>query len=138
MKIYKNIFKKLLFKNPGIIAIGYFDYDFSHIEPNEFLNLLKNNFFIQHFVCSTDFSFGHNKSGNIDTIKEFGHYTYVVDPAIINNQKVSTSLIKNYILNGDIETTNRLIGRPFFIKGSVIKGKQKGREYGFPTLNFYN
>jgi len=204
MRIYKNIFKELLFKKTGIIAIGYFDSihlghvklikellriadekkltpyvmtfnripqkekngkriielkdkitilkqigikklilcyfddEFSHIGPVDFLNLLKNNFSIQHFVCSTDFSFGYNKSGNIDTIKKFGNYAYIVEPAIINNQKVSTSLIKKYILNGDIDTANKLIGRPFFIRGNVIKGKQKGREYGFPTLNIYN
>ncbi|MBN2544853.1 MAG: riboflavin biosynthesis protein RibF [Spirochaetes bacterium] len=204
MKIYKNIFKKLLFNRPGIIAIGYFDsvhtghvklinellkiaenkklkpyvltFDyipqkekngkrildvsdkiliindlgvknfilcsfnekFSHIGPVEFLKLLKNNFYVEHFVCSTDFSFGYNKAGEIDTIRKFGNKVFIVDPAIINNQKVSTSLIKNYILTGDIETANKLIGRPFFINGNVIKGKQKGRDYGFPTLNIFN
>ena len=42
------------------------------------------------------------------------------------------------VLNGEIKKANSLIGSPFYIKGEVVPGKQKGRELGFPTLNIKN
>lgn len=120
------------------LIICKFNETISKIEPEDFLLLLKKNFNIVAFVCGKDFHFGHNKKGNVKFIEAHGFKTFIVDPVIKYEKKISTSLIKEYIKNGEIEIANELMGRIFFIKGIVKKGRQLGRELGFPTFNFFN
>ncbi|HOV13442.1 MAG TPA: riboflavin biosynthesis protein RibF [Spirochaetota bacterium] len=121
----------------NLILLNY-DENFYTLDPNKFLNLLKNNFYIEKFLIGKDFSFGKDRSGNVVTLLENGFSIEVIEPFMIDGEYVSTSLIKRLIINGEIERANNLLGYPFFIEGIVKKGKQLGRKLGFPTMNIVN
>ena len=135
LKYKLNIMKKMGVKN---IILSDFTKDFYTLKPVEFLNFLKKNFNINEYVVSENFKFGYKKSGNIRDLKESGCVLNFVKSIYIKKQIISTSVIKELILNGKIEEANLFLGAPFFINGIVRKGKQLGRKLGFPTMNIYN
>lgn len=86
-----------------------------------------------------DYFFGKNQEGNIDFMKKCGNQ-YGFDVSIIDEVKedfvtISSSLIRELILEGNVEQAAKLIGEPYAVKGHVIKGNQIGRTIGFPTAN---
>jgi len=58
-----------------------------------------------------------------------------LEPFLLENEKVSSTKIRNLILDGDIQRANQFLGYNFFLSGRVIGGNKKGREIGFPTAN---
>ncbi|NLI89211.1 MAG: bifunctional riboflavin kinase/FAD synthetase [Epulopiscium sp.] len=90
-------------------------------------------------TVGNNYFFGKNKEGNVDYLRKlgekYGYDVYAVDELKINNEIVSSSLIRKLILNGKIDLANSLIGEPYKIKGNIIKGNQLGRTLGFPTAN---
>lgn len=127
-------------KNLGIknLIICNYDERFYSLPPSEFLNILKSNYNINSFVIGKDFSFGKNKSGDIQTLLSNGFEINIVEPVMYNNEYLSTSIIRQNILEGKIEVANQLLGYNFSIDGIVKKGKQLGRKLGFPTMNIHN
>ena len=96
-------------------------------------------------VIGADFHFGRDREGNTERLTvmgtEHGFETVVMplvdidgDPASENPQ-VSSTAIRAALHSGDLETANRLLGRPFEIRGTVAKGDGRGRKIGFPTAN---
>ena len=83
--------------------------------------------------------FGEQKRGNIEFLeKQSEHYGYqlsVIPPISIDGQIVSSSVIRELLSFGNVYQASKLLGRPFAIKGHVVKGKQRGRILGFPTAN---
>ena len=133
--------KELLFKE-GVDAVKEFNFnrDFSTQSPSDFLK----NHIIFHIrpkviYVGYDFTFGANRKGNYHFLK---HYCELINVNVklltefkSNNQTVSSSLIRNYIQNGDISKANHFLGRPFFITGRVKKGQGRGRAIKLPTAN---
>ena len=93
------------------------------------------------FSISTGFNhtFGHNRVGNAEFLekkqKEYG-YKYFCTPACsIDNEIVSSTLIKKYIKEGNLDKVNNMLTEPYTIESEVIHGKELGRQLGFPTAN---
>ena len=80
---------------------------------------------------------GLYQSGDVDyLIKYFGSDSiHIIDDYILNNNKVSSTLIKSYLSEGNIELANDSLGYKFSLSGNVIHGDQKGKLIGFPTAN---
>ncbi|MCO4754681.1 MAG: bifunctional riboflavin kinase/FAD synthetase [Bacteriovoracaceae bacterium] len=83
-----------------------------------------------------DFTFGRNKEDPswIEQLDR-GISFRKVSPFKVGDETVSSSLIRSYLTEGDVEAANRLLGRKFSIEGLVVHGKKLGREIGFPTIN---
>lgn len=128
-----------LINNYGIqnIIICEFNDTFQHKTADDFIQELQQNFNIDSIILGNDFKFGYNRSGDIDTFKKKGFNTFVVEPVYYNDNRISTSLIKELIIKGDIDNVSDYTGRNFTIEGLVEKGKQLGRVLGFPTMNIY-
>lgn len=90
-------------------------------------------------VCGYDFRFGKGGEGNPEVLKslcaEYGIECEVVPAVTVDNQTVSSTVIREKIRNGDIETANRFLGYELCYNLPVLKGKQIGRTIGFPTIN---
>lgn len=90
-------------------------------------------------VVGYDFAFGCGKEGNIDLLKKLclkKEITLeVVDAYKKEGQIVSSTLIKNLILSGEVQRAAHCLGRFFYLEGEVVKGEQRGKKIGFPTAN---
>lgn len=117
-----------------------FNKDFSHINCSEFIDkILIGRYNVKYIAVGKNCTFGYKKSGSILTLKEYSNlYGYSVielESLTIDGQVCSSSLIREYLQNGEIEIANKLLGRPYQVSGIVTKGACRGREIGFPTIN---
>lgn len=114
-----------------------FDADFAKISAVEFTNILKNNLNAKKLVLGKDFRFGQNREGGVEMLKNAGIEILVADEFMINQERVSSSLVRESLSHGDFKKVNLLLGRPYAISGKVIHGDKRGREIGFPTANIH-
>jgi riboflavin kinase/FMN adenylyltransferase len=120
------------------VIVNHFDERLAKLAPEQFLDTIRTNFGIDSFVIGSDFSFGAGRKGSKKTLEEQGFSYIEVSEEIIDGEKASATRIKNYIKRGECDRAAKLMGRPFFIRGTVQKGKQIGRQLGFPTMNMTN
>lgn len=113
-----------------------FDKEVAALDPADFVQEYLINNHVRHIVAGFDFHFGSHNKGSVEDLKALMPHVSVIDPIYYDAQrKVSSTLIKKLIVEGNISEANRLMGRPFEISGEVIHGKQRGRLMGFPTAN---
>ena len=122
--------------NPNNLIYLNFE-NFNKISQEQFCKYLQNNLNVKKIVVGKDFKFGNNRSGDITSlINFFGvENVYLLDDFLIDNEKVSSTKIRYYLSNGEIEKANVYLGREFSLIGTVIEGKKLGRSLGFPTAN---
>ncbi|MBC7641316.1 MAG: riboflavin biosynthesis protein RibF, partial [Flavobacterium sp.] len=132
---------KLLEKN-GIqnLIIQKFDTAFSELSSESFVkNILVDQLNIQKIIIGHDHRFGKNRSANIDDLIIFGKkYNFDVEQISvqeIDDVAVSSTKIRNAIINGQIDLANDYLGYKYQLAGEVIDGKKLGRTIGFPTAN---
>ncbi len=117
-----------------------FDHLLSELSPEEFIKeILCDNLSIKHVFVGKDFKFGKDRQGNIETLKTIGKINKLnVSDIEIKNKSgltISSTIIREYLKAGNIETANRLLGRPYMISDLVIEGDKRGRKINFPTAN---
>lgn len=117
-----------------------FNHHFSLMTPREFVTeFLVGCLQIRRFVVGENFSFGHQKSGNITLLREMGEVqdfeVEEVPQVKLGDQRVSSTFIRNRIVAGDIEEANRFLGHPFHLAGLVVPGQKLGGSIGTPTSN---
>ena len=103
-------------------------------------NCLVNRLGIQSVVCGSDFHFGKGRKGDAQFLKEIGEKlgfsVSVVKPVcLLETQQISSTGIREYIRNGNMEVANKMLGHPFVISGIVSSGANLGRTIQFPTVN---
>lgn len=108
---------------------------------DEFLREIGEKYFVACYVVGDDFRFGRNAEGNTEYLKKYasenGGKVCVVKEVTDDGKRVSSSLIKEYLKNGEIEKANSLLTFPFSLSGTVVHGRAEGHKLGFPTANFY-
>jgi len=135
--------KLRLIKEAGIdiILCLPFTREFAKTPAKDFVkNILVDKIGVKYIVVGYDYSFGKNREGNIDFLKDmadkFGFKVVVVRPVSINGLVVSSTKIRDLVQEGRLEEAKRLLGRNYQVCGIVIKGKNRGaRILGYPTAN---
>jgi len=122
------------------VIIYPFTKDFSRLTAFEFVrDILVNKLKVKKLVIGYDHQFGRNREGNIEFLREsaemFDFEVIEISAQEIDEVNVSSTKIRNSIMDGNIDRANDFLGRPFRISGDVVKGNRLGRELGFPTLN---
>lgn len=115
-----------------------FDASLMRLSPEEFVDQVLHRLGVDSVICGFDFTFGYQGKGNPDTLCELSHGKFsveVVRPFHMDGEKVSSTLIRESLQQGDIDTVTRLLGRPYSISGIVVDGAKRGRTIGFPTAN---
>ena len=113
---------------------------FSLLNAEQFIKrIIYNRIKPKYIFVSKNFRFGRKRQGNINTLKKFedifGFKTIITSPLKDSKKTISSSLIRKKISLGKIKEANKLLSRPWCVKGKVIKGKRRGRKIGFPTCN---
>lgn len=115
-----------------------FTVPFSKLTPAEFVHDYLHSLAVTHVVAGFDFTYGAMGKGNMETLVNHskGQFTVTtVKKYSKNNEKVSSTLIRNLITEGKIEQAADLLSRTYSIKGTVSDGEKRGRQIGFPTAN---
>ena len=126
--------------NADQVAVMKFTKEFAAILPEDFVkNILVDQLSVTKVVVGTDFTYGFKAAGNIETLiksgKENGFEVIVMDLKAEDDQKISSTRIRTYILEGKVELARELLTRPHRLDGVVIHGEKRGREIGYPTAN---
>jgi riboflavin kinase/FMN adenylyltransferase len=110
----------------------------ANLNPTTFVNDILISFFnVKYIVFGYDNHFGKNREGTFEFInKNFkGIKAELIVASKENRQTISSTRIKEEILEGNITSANKLLGRNYNLNGKVVKGLQLGRKLGFPTAN---
>ena len=126
--------------SPNFLRIIEFNKKFSNYEPKKFIQkIIYNNLNAKFVFVSKNFRFGKGRKGDIYTLKKFEKYfnykTIISSPLKKEKKILSSTIIRKKISLGKVKEVSNLLGRPWCIKGIVIKGEQRGRKIGFPTCN---
>lgn len=131
-----------LIKDTGIdiVAPVTFGLEFSRIRAREFAALLQERMRMKQLVVGPDFAMGHRREGDVSMLaslgEEMGFSVVVVEPLIGDDGEVIKSTLARAALSrGDIARVSNLLGRPFGLSGTVVKGHGRGGPMGFPTAN---
>ncbi|USG67976.1 bifunctional riboflavin kinase/FAD synthetase [Brevibacillus ruminantium] len=115
-----------------------FDISFAAVYPEDFIEECLLPLECRHVVVGFDYTFGYRGMGTAQTLQELSRGRYGVDvigPVNRLGEKVSSTVIREYLHHGDVEQTRHLLGRSYKITGEVVHGDKRGRTIGFPTAN---
>ena len=116
-----------------------FDVELSRLKADEFVDLLLERLNMGGLVMGSSFAMGHQRGGTPPVLAEMGRdkgfSTTVVEPASSQGEEVSSTAIRDAVSRGDVGRASRLLGRPFALRGVVVRGQARGRSLGFPTAN---
>ena len=101
--------------------------------------VLRDALGVRWLVVGHDFHFGRARQGGIASLEEMGkRFDFGVDvfgPYLLDNERVSSTLVREALAAGDLHRAEHMLGRPYGITGRVVRGQQLGRTLGFPTAN---
>ena len=118
----------------------HFDASLAALSAHDFMQeVLCKPLNVKKLIIGYDNRFGHNRSETFEDYvqygKEMGIEVIRADAFLPNDEKVSSSIIRNHLRAGNIEAANRLLGYPYTIESRIVSGYQNGRKMGFPTAN---
>jgi len=117
-----------------------FDKALSELSAEAFVeNVLHEGLGVKALVIGDDFRFGKNRAGDFSLLQkmgmELGFSVEATPSCVIDGQRVSSTLLREKLQAGDCDAVEQLLGRPYQLRGEVVKGQQLGRQLGFPTAN---
>ena len=131
-----------LIKEMGVnnFYVPPFDSKMEELAVDEFIDLhLLKNLNVKHLIVGDDFRFAKNKAGSIKELEEsakINHFSVEsISTVEINSKRVSSTLIRKFLFDNQLEVANEYLGSNYSIAGKVITGQQLGRTIGVPTAN---
>ena len=124
----------------GVSRCDYLDFgEVSSLEKREFLDLLCEKYPVKMISCGFNYRFVKNGEGDTkflrDYCKEKGITLHVARARQVEEQVISSTLIRQMIKEGRVSDANKLLYKPFSFFGPVVHGDKRGRQLGFPTVN---
>lgn len=134
--------KFALIKDAGIenTVIARFDRKMARTGPEEFVRkVLVDYLNAKWVVVGFNYTFGFKAEGNAETLKGFGKkYGFNVEiskPVVVDGTVVSSTRIRASLAKGDVEAACKMLGRPYSVKGKIVRGQSRGKAMGYPTVN---
>lgn len=114
--------------------------ELSRYSPERFVKeILVDLLGVRELVIGYDHGFGKDRSGDADTLRRMGRKlgfeVDVVAPVPMGDGPVSSTRIRKAVAAADMEEARKGLGRPYSIRGVVVRGEGRGRDLGFPTAN---
>ncbi len=122
------------------VICAKFTPEFASQNPEDFVrDVLAGAIGAKAVYVGHDYAFGKDRQGDINFLREagkrYGFEVHVVGPVKVEGIIVSSTKIRQLIMDGEVCLASKLLGRPYSIEGTVISGHSRGREIGFPTAN---
>lgn len=134
--------KLALIQDAGIenTVIARFDDEMARATPEEFVReSLVDSLRAKWVVVGFNYTFGWKAEGNAKSLKDLGEkYGFGVEvskPVVVDGTVVSSTRIRTALAKGDVEAACEMLGRPFSIKGKIVRGHSRGMTLGYPTVN---
>jgi riboflavin kinase / FMN adenylyltransferase len=130
-----------LFEQYGLAGaiVQPFSLEYARTPPEAFERALLEQVGAANLVVGSDFTYGAKRLGSVPKLvgaaQARGANVYVVPPVTVDGVVVSSSRVREYILEGRMEAARRMLGRPFDLDGTVVPGQGRGKGLGFPTAN---
>jgi len=143
LKLLTTIDEKIEILEPSrlnYLVISNFTHAFAAISAEIFIReYLVGRFNMKAIVIGQNHTFGRNRQGNVKLLKsladELEFQVIELQPLRIEEENISSTFIRCALNEGRIEQANRMLGRPYSMRGKVVEGHKKGRLLGFPTAN---
>jgi riboflavin kinase/FMN adenylyltransferase len=124
------------------LVIIKFDYSFSNMSAEQYVeDFLYHYFKPNTVIVGYDHHFGKGRNGNIELLKTMGSRLHFqveeIHEQLVQNEIISSTLIRNYISDQQIKKANDLLGYAYSFEGFVVRGNQLGRTIGYPTANLH-
>jgi riboflavin kinase/FMN adenylyltransferase len=105
----------------------------------QFVELLASTLGVSALVVGHDFRFGREGEASADFLRsaglKHGFSVDVIEPVLLEEERISSTALRQALAAGELERAQRLLGRPYSLRGRVVGGQQLGRTLGFPTAN---
>lgn len=116
-----------------------FTEEFLQLSPEEFISLLLTKLAPRLVVVGPNYSFGNKSAGTPELLQQAGlkhGFQVAIEPVVtLDGIIVSSTIIRQLIIEGKVIEAKRFLGRPAALSGTVVHGEQRGRVIGFPTAN---
>jgi riboflavin kinase/FMN adenylyltransferase len=123
----------------NIVAVLTFTPKVAQLSALDFMSLLKKHLKMRGIMVGPDFVLGRGQEGDVNLLRTLGREmnfsVEVIPPFTINSEVVSSTLIRQALVQGDMRRVERLMGHYFYLRGEVITSDKRGRVLGFPTAN---
>jgi riboflavin kinase/FMN adenylyltransferase len=122
------------------LVVIHFTKEFSRIEPRAFVeDVLVGKLHVAELVLGENFRFGRARAGDLESLRvlgeQYGFVLHRVEASSYDGAIISSSRIRQSLMNGRVDEAGAMLGREFFLQGRVIEGDGRGRLMGFPTAN---
>lgn len=124
------------------VVVLPFTKELSHVMPHEYIQeFLVNRLNVKLAIVGYDHRFGRNREGDIQVLRQYASkFAYEVEEIAaedIDEITISSTKIRNALLEGDADTAMKYLGRPYSFRGKVVEGMKLGRKLGYPTANLF-
>ena len=122
------------------VVVQRFTPEFAAVEADDFVRqVLAGQLGAGDVVVGFDFSFGRGRAGNVQRLQalgaELGMGVAIIPPVSVDGLPCSSTRVRALVTAGDMRRAASLLGRPFELEGTVVRGAARGRTLGFPTAN---
>ena len=125
--------------NADQVAVMKFNEQFAAMSPEKFVeDILVKQLHVGTVIVGKNFTYGAKAAGTVETLMKDGEkYGFKVDVQELAGgaEVISSSRIRNLVLEGKVEEARELLSRPHRLDGIVVHGEKRGREIGYPTAN---
>lgn len=122
-----------------LVVTHPFNHDVANLTAAQFTDQLRAALDFRELWCGADFALGHNREGTVEWLRRYGQSTgfnmNVIEPIRLRDKVVSSSRIRQALVEGDVAESAACLGRPFQLTGPVVEGAKRGRTIGIPTAN---
>ena len=121
------------------VTIVQFTSELAQVSAEEFAHILVEEAGMRLLVVGEDFAFGRGRQGTPDFLRDVGSregFEVLTVPLLESDgDRISSTRVRGALATGDMEQVTTLLGRDYTLRGPVLRGDQRGRSIGFPTLN---
>jgi|SRR5690606_3811961 len=122
------------------VYLLHFDEALSRQSPQDYIEqILVNGLNIKALIIGNDFRFGYRRAGDFALLQDYGQRcgfeVVQTESCFYENIRVSSTYVRECLSKADFARVSALLGRDYAITGTVVKGRQLGRNLGFPTCN---